>query len=254
MGMRSSLIGTREHPYVAFDRVSSLPFAVPKPTFEAVSSAYRQVTGVLFCSEQTMEKFVAKSSPSSCAKVDAREAPEQFRSALHIAAAAGEEDEIVELLDAGSDPTVHDSRGRVPVEVCLSRGARRVFRFWREQNENAWDWSAARVPGGNADTQKDEAKGGKASDKRQKSKTEHKREPPNYVPPSSPSGSVDSACGKVMCLATKPPKITNKGRTSIAYSTPHIFRKNAASAKSAPQSTVTPRRTQRLSSSHRLAI
>merc|ERR1712151_553575 len=225
MGMRSSLIGTREHPYVAFDRVSSLPFAVPKPTFEAVSSAYRQVTGVLFCSEQTMEKFVAKSSPSSCAKVDAREAPEQFRSALHIAAAAGEEDEIVELLDAGSDPTVQDSRGRVPFEVCLSRGARRVFRFWREQNENAWDWSAARVPGGNAD------------DKRQKSKTEHKREPPNNVPPSSPSGSVDSACGKVICLATKPPKITNKGRTSIAYSTPHISRKNASSAKSAPQPT-----------------
>merc|ERR1712176_481318 len=118
--MRSALIGTREHPYVAFDRLSSLPFAVPKPTFEAIRSAYRQVTGVMFCSEQAMEKFVEKSSPSSCAKLDAREAPEQFRTPLHVAAAAGDADEIVELLDAGSDPTVKDSRGRVPFDVCLS--------------------------------------------------------------------------------------------------------------------------------------
>merc|ERR1712072_395488 len=73
--------------------------------------------------------------------------PDGLFTPLHAAAVAGDEHRIVELLEAGADPTAQDAKGRVPFDVCGSRGARRIFRFWREQNESRWDWSLARVPG-----------------------------------------------------------------------------------------------------------
>merc|ERR1719254_6423 len=94
-----------------------------------------------------MANLVAKSLPSACAKSELSQPSGQFDTPLHVAAAAGDEDVIIELLTAGADPTAQDSKGRVPFDVCLSRGARRVFRDWREQNEGLWDWSVARVPG-----------------------------------------------------------------------------------------------------------
>merc|ERR1719254_174028 len=112
-----------------------------------------------------MANLVAKSLPSACAKSELSQPSGQFDSPLHVAAAAGDEDVIIELLTAGADPTAQDSKGRVPFDVCLSRGARRVFRVWREQNEGLWDWSVARVPGGKGGDQTENIKRGKKSNK-----------------------------------------------------------------------------------------
>lgn len=66
---------------------------------------------------------------------------------LHAAAAAGRGLVVRLLLEAGADPTVHDSRARPPYTVAADRSTRNEFRRFMEKNLDAYDYSKARVPG-----------------------------------------------------------------------------------------------------------
>merc|ERR1712232_492839 len=119
----------------------------------------------------------------------------------------------VELLDQGADPTVQDSKGRVPFDVCLSRGARRAFRAWRDQNEDAWDWCAARIPGDIVNRQEGNRKRGNHNGKGKKSKTDQKHlQQHEVVLPPSTSVSVDVVDEVIALEATRPQKHANKER------------------------------------------
>lgn len=147
--LRCVLVGERRQPYIPCEKIHKLPFAVPKPTFEAVRRAYTQVSQVFFFNKSTLESLVAQASQSTKARHPARKCDvegDPHITALHSAALDGDEERIFQLLEAGADPTAQDSRGRVPYELCLSRGARRAFFEWRDHREETWQWSHVGSP------------------------------------------------------------------------------------------------------------
>jgi hypothetical protein len=245
--MRSVLIGTVEQQYVPFEKMSSIPFAVPKPTLEGVTQAYRRLSGVVLCNRQTMEKLIAKSVLSRDPKTDPCKHHDECATPLHVAAAAGEEDVICELLEAGADPTAQDAQGRVPYDVCLSRGARRIFRFWREQNETRWDWSAAQVPGDNACRGTQENKSRKKKGKH--NAKEHETASRDHMP--SPKGKPN------LDESPKPSKTQqdrSKGRIFV-HSAPVVQKpqRHVTRAKTMPKPAAAPRQLHRLSVTRSLA-
>ncbi|XP_052048318.1 ankyrin repeat and zinc finger domain-containing protein 1 isoform X4 [Apodemus sylvaticus] len=66
---------------------------------------------------------------------------------LHAAAAAGRGLVVRLLLEAGADPTMQDSRARLPYTVAADKSTRNEFRRFMEKNPDAYDYSKARVPG-----------------------------------------------------------------------------------------------------------
>lgn len=169
--MRATLLGPERAPFVPNANVRRLPFMVGKPTFEAIREAHLKVACVAFAEAAIADALVAKFRPAPAAQADAgssqpaagdekkapgaaQEAPrpkyveeeDELYTALHVAAAAGDEELIQNLLDEGADPTARDGKGRVPYYVCVTQKAREAFRRWRGQNEDDWDWLAAQVP------------------------------------------------------------------------------------------------------------
>jgi len=170
--MRATLLGTEKNPHVPFSKVRRLPFMVGRPTFEAVKEAYLRVASIIFADERTADTVAAKFRPAVVVEPSAhmpvatpapprvskpaepvpapkyREEDDELFTALHVAAAAGDEEQIMELLDEGADPRARDGKGRVPYYLCSSSRSRDAFRRWRGANEDKWDWAAAQVPEG----------------------------------------------------------------------------------------------------------
>nr|XP_043619092.1 ankyrin repeat and zinc finger domain-containing protein 1-like isoform X2 [Erigeron canadensis] len=65
---------------------------------------------------------------------------------LHEAAKAGNVEEVVELLEQGSDPCVVDERGRTPYMLATEKEVRNTFRRFMALNMDKWDWQVAKVP------------------------------------------------------------------------------------------------------------
>jgi hypothetical protein len=173
--MRSMLVGTAEKPYIRPDLVFQLPFPIPRPTFEAVRSAYMHVSGVVFATGLAMQRLQGKDEAPERSLSSAQESCAQESSTpLHDAAAQGDEDRVIELLESGADPTVKDSRGCVPFELCASRPVRRAFRFWFDLHVDAWDWTSAGIP---RDVNEREDK------EKRKSKGKHHKIPSNLKEP-----------------------------------------------------------------------
>lgn len=195
--MRSTLLGTEKDPYVPYSKVRKLPFMVGRPTFEAVKDAYLKVAGVVFADEAAAEALAAKFRPAARApapepaaaaapqEAKAPKAPEpapapkyceeedELFTALHAAAAAGDEDTIMELLDDGADPGARDGKGRVPYYLCSNTRSREAFRRWRGANEEEWDWDAAQVPEGLTE-ELEQRKREKEKEKKKKQKDKQK--------------------------------------------------------------------------------
>lgn len=64
---------------------------------------------------------------------------------LHMAASLNQP-AIVFFLLASSDPSLQNSNGKTPFELCGERPARDAFRVARSELLDRWDWEAARVP------------------------------------------------------------------------------------------------------------
>lgn len=196
--MRTTLLGTEKDPFVPVAKVRKLPFMVGRPTFEAVREAYLKVASVVFVDEQTAESLCAKFKPAPVqvvadkakpssptangtsgqsdpapAQVKYCEEEDELYTPLHAAAAAGDEEQIMSLLDDGADPRARDGKGRVPYYLCCSQKARDAFRRWRGSNEEEWDWQAAQVPEGITD-ETDQKRREKEKDKRRKQKEKQK--------------------------------------------------------------------------------
>lgn len=146
--MRSVLTGSTTNPHFPLERTCRLPFAIPRPTFEAIRDAYTRVSQVLFLNQNVMNQLIAQTSKrTKAAEKFAKHEPEDaLYTPLHGAAAYGDEDLVLQLLESGADPTAQDSKGRVPYDLCLSRGARRAFCVFRDQHQATWDWSRAGIP------------------------------------------------------------------------------------------------------------
>eukprot|EP00929_Paragymnodinium_shiwhaense_P036478 TRINITY_DN19543_c0_g1_i1.p1 TRINITY_DN19543_c0_g1~~TRINITY_DN19543_c0_g1_i1.p1 ORF type:complete len:585 (-),score=131.82 TRINITY_DN19543_c0_g1_i1:106-1794(-) len=154
--MRSKLVGSKEAPFVPHSKVRSLPFVLGRPTHEAVREAYSQLSSLFFAASEhafrtTREREAKRQSATSmqCSK-------DSTASALHLAAADGDADLILALLQGGADPTLVDEEGKVPYELCSQGRTRRgqgsaawAFQYWREQQpDDACDWTAAKIPKG----------------------------------------------------------------------------------------------------------
>lgn len=142
---RSLILGTGEQPYVRPEQVRILTSIAGRPTFEAMRSAHACLASVCF----TRNDASPGRAPQAAEKASGRHA---HASPLHAAAAHGDADSVLALLEAGADPTVPDAAGRTPFELAIRR-ARWAFAFWSDQNQNAWDWAAARVSDGAAEAE-----------------------------------------------------------------------------------------------------
>mmetsp|Transcript_83376 Transcript_83376/g.131655 ORF Transcript_83376/g.131655 Transcript_83376/m.131655 type:complete len:528 (+) Transcript_83376:83-1666(+) len=173
--MRSMLIGTADQPYICPNTIFPLPFPIMRPTFEAVRAAYVQVSGVVFASQHVMQWLEGKHAVPERTPGTKRDSCDDLRTPLHAAAADGDEDRVIELLEGGADPTVKDSRGRVPFELCASRGVRRAFRFWFDLYGDVGDLATVGIL---RDSDDKEYKG------KRRSKSKHKHMSSNLtVPP-----------------------------------------------------------------------
>jgi len=65
---------------------------------------------------------------------------------LHEAAKCGNAQEVLELLEQGSDPSIIDERGRTPYMLATEKEVRNIFRRFMASNLDKWDWNAAKVP------------------------------------------------------------------------------------------------------------
>mmetsp|Transcript_20134 Transcript_20134/g.36440 ORF Transcript_20134/g.36440 Transcript_20134/m.36440 type:complete len:596 (+) Transcript_20134:53-1840(+) len=168
--MRATLLGSEGSYYVPPSKVRRLPFMTGKPTFESVKEAYLKVAGVIFAEEAVSDELAApfrlavekaeklasqpeeapkaapvkQQQPAAAPKYSESEDP--LHTELHQAAAADDEDRILDLLDDGADPTLRDGKGRVPYYLCTAQKAREAFRRWRGEHEDDWDWKLAQVP------------------------------------------------------------------------------------------------------------
>jgi len=151
--MRSALTGTMDKPALPFDKIRRLPFMRTRPTFELVRSVYTSLTGIVFASSCVAEALTERCKTSSCHLMEkTRHSRKRLLSgyghdegltALHVAALKGDEDHIIELLEAGADSTAVDSKGRAPIELCTARRARRAFEFWENLQVDSNDKIAA---------------------------------------------------------------------------------------------------------------
>ncbi|KAM4730919.1 tRNA endonuclease ANKZF1 isoform 2-T2 [Anableps anableps] len=66
---------------------------------------------------------------------------------LHVAAAAAQKAVVRLLLDAGADPACRDNKGQTPYIVAPDKDTRNVFRKYRGENPDKYDYSKAQVPG-----------------------------------------------------------------------------------------------------------
>jgi len=196
--MKSTLVGTEHGPFIPHAKVRRLPFMVGRPTFAAVREAHIRVASVVFADARTADTLAApfrpapeKPTPAATileGPLPAEALPEppppapkyseeedELFTPLHSAAAAGEDEKILELLDDGADPQVRDGKGRVPYYLCTTNKAREAFRRWRGDNEDVWDWQTAQVPEGiteESEQRKKRQRERKAEEAKRKTKSE----------------------------------------------------------------------------------
>jgi len=198
--MQSTLLGTEREPFVPSSKVRKLPFMLGRPTFEVVREAYLRVASVTFAEEKTVEALTARFKPvqeptqeeleekarqkEEKAKQKAaaqevkpvkvyKEEEDELYTPLHAATAAGDEAQLLELLEDGADPTARDGKGRVPFFLAPNQKIRDAYRRFRGSNEELFDWAAACVPDGITDeteAQKKEKEREKAKRKKQRQK------------------------------------------------------------------------------------
>ncbi len=65
---------------------------------------------------------------------------------LHVASAAGHKAIITFLLSRGADPSLRDGEKKVPYNLCPDRDTRNVFRVFRGEFPDAFDYSACQIP------------------------------------------------------------------------------------------------------------
>mmetsp|Transcript_15151 Transcript_15151/g.40868 ORF Transcript_15151/g.40868 Transcript_15151/m.40868 type:complete len:604 (+) Transcript_15151:83-1894(+) len=203
--MRANLLGTEKEPFLPGTRVRKLPFMVGRPTFEAVREAYLRVASVVFVEERHIDALTARFRPAPgavavavpreakerdgegvAAKKDSkaveedlppvqpyREEEDELYTALHAAAAAGNEEQIFILLDEGADPVARDSKGRVPYFLAPNQRARDAFRRWRGMHEDTFDWREAQIPEGITD-ETEQRKKDKEKEKKKRQKEKQK--------------------------------------------------------------------------------
>ncbi|KAI5296545.1 hypothetical protein KEM52_000486 [Ascosphaera acerosa] len=92
--------------------------------------------------------FSASSAALGKPAAQASHHPGHTPTPLHLAASMGSAPMVdALLLKAKLDPTILNVEGKTAFEVSADRAARDAFRIARhEMGEDAWDWSAARVP------------------------------------------------------------------------------------------------------------
>lgn len=70
----------------------------------------------------------------------------QEESPLSKASKAGDADRVWRLLEAGNDPCVRDSKGRVAYVLAANKDVRDAFRRYMAAHPEQWDYTAAGVP------------------------------------------------------------------------------------------------------------
>lgn len=149
------LTGSQQRPFVPHHKLRPVPITIARPTFEAVREAHRWLAGVAVAAGDSIAEQLTAAAGGNCkpkaSTNTAYSRPISNLTALHKAAADGDEDEVLRLLETGADPTATDAQGRVPYDLCLRPAAQRAFEFHRRLHSTAWDWSAARVPGSSDD-------------------------------------------------------------------------------------------------------
>jgi len=228
--MRSMLVGTAKQPHICPDTIFRLPFPIPRPTFEAVRTAYMQVSGVVFATQHVMQRLEAKYAAPEVTMATTHDPCDELLTPLHAAAADGDEDRVIELLEGGADPTVQDSRGRVPFELCASRGVRRTFRFWCDLHGDAWDWASAGIP---RDVNDNEDTGKRRNKDKHKRVSSNLKEPPVVASrEKSPEAMDERNCAKV------------EHRGQKGCSSPSCSSNSTKVRRQQPQKTVAPSRRQ----------
>lgn len=246
--MRATLLGTESKPYVPMSKVRRLPFMVGKPTFEAIKEAHFRVAGVVFADEPTMELLekpfrpapkladvaeapvftpptrdvAAVQAKEEVPKVQYKEEDDELYSPLHSAAAANNEDLVMELLEDGANPTARDGKGRVPYYLCATQRAREAFRRYRGQHEDEFDWGAAQVPEGitedseqrKKDKEKEKKKKLKEKQKTQKSKAKEEEEAQKKK---EEDDARAMAAAQTKCDCCKAPITTGKPFSRLTY-------------------------------------
>lgn len=65
---------------------------------------------------------------------------------LHIAAKAGDTEQVMKLLEEDADPCLRDKGGKNPYTLAKDKETRNIFRRYMAQHPEKWDWHAASVP------------------------------------------------------------------------------------------------------------
>ncbi|KAM8857093.1 tRNA endonuclease ANKZF1 isoform 1-T1 [Synchiropus picturatus] len=65
---------------------------------------------------------------------------------LHVASAAAQKSVVRLLLESGADPTLRNNKGQTPYIVAPDKDTRNVFRKYRGENPNRYDYNKAQVP------------------------------------------------------------------------------------------------------------
>mmetsp|Transcript_4270 Transcript_4270/g.9224 ORF Transcript_4270/g.9224 Transcript_4270/m.9224 type:complete len:613 (-) Transcript_4270:93-1931(-) len=95
--------------------------------------------------------------------------------ALHVAARAGHQDLVRLLLENGASPTLPDLRGCLPyMAVEESKACREVFRRYRGEHPDKWDYSRSGIP--EAITDESEAARKEKQKEKKKKQTQRKKE------------------------------------------------------------------------------
>ncbi|KAK7473986.1 hypothetical protein BaRGS_00034755 [Batillaria attramentaria] len=94
---------------------------------------------------------------------------------LHVASVGGHADLVHTLLEAGCDPAVKDAAGKPPYAVAGSKETRNIFRRFRGNNPDMYNYEAAQIPSALTDEMEAEKKQREAERKKAQRKARQER-------------------------------------------------------------------------------
>ncbi|XP_073503432.1 tRNA endonuclease ANKZF1 isoform X2 [Phyllobates terribilis] len=86
-------------------------------------------------------------SPEVVRRLVNEQLPVERRTLLHVAASAGHGEVACLLMDAGWDPALRDSNAQTPYSVSADKRTRLLFRKYREENPEKYNFSKSQIPG-----------------------------------------------------------------------------------------------------------
>ncbi|XP_073401585.1 tRNA endonuclease ANKZF1 isoform X2 [Dendrobates tinctorius] len=111
----------------------------------AAETAKQMLQDGLFGSDESSDPRLC--SPGVVPRLVNEHLPVEGRTLLHMAAAAGHGEVACLLMDAGWDPALRDSNAQTPYSVSADKRTRLLFRKYREENPDKYNYSKSQIPG-----------------------------------------------------------------------------------------------------------